>query len=139
MWVCAAFITLFTPFEYLSDMTSISSLFSFFVVALGLLWRRHYGVGGHAKGVNPWLPALILSWLVISGVGLPSSHALPCVNGSATPAEKPTKPGWCMRVSHEDWLLHSTDNCLLGVIQLKVNGGGSDSLRVWTVVSVNTS
>ena len=37
---CAALITLFTPFEYLSDATSISTLFSFFLVAASLLWRR---------------------------------------------------------------------------------------------------
>ena len=67
--VCAAFITLFTPFEYLSDMTSISSLFGFFVVALALLWRRYYGVAGRAKRANPWLPALLLAWLAASGVG----------------------------------------------------------------------
>ncbi len=40
--VCfAALITLFTPFEYLSDATSISTLFSFFLVAASLLWRRY--------------------------------------------------------------------------------------------------
>lgn len=67
--MCAAFITLFTPFEYLSDMTSISSLFGFFVVALALLWRRYYGVAGRAKGANPYLPALLLAWLAASGLG----------------------------------------------------------------------
>lgn len=65
----AAIITLFTPFNYLADATSISSLFGFFVVALALLWRRHYGVGGRALGASPWRPALLLAWLVASAAG----------------------------------------------------------------------
>jgi hypothetical protein len=65
----AAIITLFTPFDYLADATSISSLFGFFVVALALLWRRHYGVGGRALGATPWRPALLLAWLVASAAG----------------------------------------------------------------------
>ena len=73
----AAVITLFTPFEYLSDATSISSLFGFFIVALALLWRRHYGVAGRAKGANPWLPAILLVWLVGSGIGQSSPSADP--------------------------------------------------------------
>ncbi|EIE24778.1 amino acid transporter [Coccomyxa subellipsoidea C-169] len=68
--IAVSVITLFTPFEYLSDMTSISSLFGFFVVALALLWRRYYGVAGRAKGANPWLPGLLLAWLAVSGIGL---------------------------------------------------------------------
>ena len=66
---CAALITLFTPFEYLSDATSISTLFSFFLVAASLLWRRYYGQGGPEKGANPWLPAAHLVWLILSAAG----------------------------------------------------------------------
>jgi amino acid transporter len=65
----AAIIALFTPFNYLSDMTSISSLFGFLLVALALLWRRYHGAEGAAKGASPRLPAGHLIWLVASGIG----------------------------------------------------------------------
>lgn len=74
VWCCAALITLFTPFEYLSDATSISTLFSFFLVAASLLWRRYYGQGGHERGANPWLPAAHLFWLILSAAGNPSDQ-----------------------------------------------------------------
>jgi len=67
--VLAALITLVTPFEFLSDMTSISTLFGFLVVALALLWRRYYGMEGRQKGVNPLVPALHLLWLLASAIG----------------------------------------------------------------------
>ena len=65
----AALITLFTPFEYLSDATSIPTLFSFFLVAASLLWRRYYGQGGAEAGANPWLPGAHLIWLILSAAG----------------------------------------------------------------------
>ena len=68
----AALITLFTPFEYLSDATSISTLFSFFLVAACLLWRRYYGQGGAAAGASPWPPAVLIAWLVLSAAGAPA-------------------------------------------------------------------
>ena len=68
----AAFVTLFTPFEYLADATSISTLFSFFLVATSLLWRRYHGQGGAEMGANPWLPAAHIKWLLISSIGKPS-------------------------------------------------------------------
>ena len=66
---CAALITLFTPFEYLSDATSISTLFSFFLVAACLIWRRYYGQSGAAAGASPWPPAVHIAWLVLSAAG----------------------------------------------------------------------
>ncbi|CAK0786283.1 hypothetical protein CVIRNUC_009496 [Coccomyxa viridis] len=68
--VVVAFVTLFTPFEYLADATSISTLFSFFLVATSLLWRRYYGQGGAEMGASPWLPAAHIVWLLISSIGL---------------------------------------------------------------------
>jgi APA family basic amino acid/polyamine antiporter len=40
--VVSALIGLFTDFADLAEMVSISTLFAFWLVALGLMWRRHY-------------------------------------------------------------------------------------------------
>jgi amino acid transporter len=98
----AALITLFTPFNYLSDMTSISSLFSFFLVALALLWRRYYCLGGREAGSSPWPPALHLLWLLGSGIG---ASILPLACSAMSPWQayfphlfcEATGPLWMLR------------------------------------------
>eukprot|EP00775_Hariotina_reticulata_P001934 gene1934-2264_t len=46
--IACAMIGLFTDFAELVDMVSISTLFAFWVVALALIWNRHY-----VRGVTP--------------------------------------------------------------------------------------
>lgn len=63
----AAVLALVTPFDYLLDMASISTLFGFLVVALALLWRRLHGFkGAKAESGSLWPPALHLLWLFSS-------------------------------------------------------------------------
>ena len=47
--VLTALIALLTDFAELSEMVSISTLFAFWIVALGLIWRRSYVPGSSSK------------------------------------------------------------------------------------------
>jgi hypothetical protein len=55
--VGSAVLALLSPFSDLADMVSISTLFAFWVVALGLVWRRSctdgIGGGGNLPGLAP--------------------------------------------------------------------------------------
>lgn len=54
--IVSAVLALFSSFDELADMVSISTLFAFWVVALGLVWRRSctdgVGGGGHLPGLS---------------------------------------------------------------------------------------
>jgi amino acid transporter len=59
--VATAVLSLLSPFSELADMVSISTLFAFWVVALGLIWRRSCshgegGASGAKPGENPPVP-----------------------------------------------------------------------------------
>ncbi|WIA23368.1 hypothetical protein OEZ85_000131 [Tetradesmus obliquus] len=47
--VATAVIALFTSFDELLNMVSISTLFAFWIVALALMWKRYYTPGSNGK------------------------------------------------------------------------------------------
>ena len=71
----AALIALFTAFDSIINLVSVCTLFTFFVVACGIMWR-HYYLPGKTK---PWIAAGAIFWNVATSLGahVISSHS-PC-------------------------------------------------------------
>lgn len=67
--VTTALIALFTDFASILDMVSISTLFAFWLVAVGLLWRRGY-VHGHTRAPQTILLVVHLAVIVAASLAL---------------------------------------------------------------------
>ena len=67
---CTAIIALFTAFDSLLNLVSVCTLFTFYVVAMGTLYR-HYHLPGKTK---PWLALFVMFWFTATSLGAPSTH-----------------------------------------------------------------
>jgi amino acid transporter len=75
-FVCAAIIALFTAFDSLLNLVSVCTLFTFYVVAMGVLYR-HYHLPGKTK---PWLALFVMFWFTATSLGARDySHTIPSV------------------------------------------------------------
>ena len=71
--VSAAIIALFTAFDSLLNLVSVCTLFTFYIIACGILYRR-YHLPGKTK---PWLALFAILYFTAVSVGVLS--ASPCV------------------------------------------------------------
>ena len=62
---CAAIIALFTAFDSLINLVSVCTLFTFYVVAMGVLYR-HYHLPGKTK---PWLALFVMFYFTAVSLG----------------------------------------------------------------------
>ena len=65
--IVSALIGLFTDFVDLAEMVSISTLFAFWLVAVGLMWRRHY-IHRQTPPMRGFLLAFLLFMIIGSSI-----------------------------------------------------------------------
>ena len=63
--VSAAIIALFTAFDSLLNLVSVCTLFTFYIIACGILYRR-YHLPGKTK---PWLALFVMIYFTAVSVG----------------------------------------------------------------------